>query len=349
MASWRALSCSPSASRDGSPVRDGHHVVAPARRCRDRRVATGIVRRLGHRRRGDQRQARPGAVSARRLRPSVSIRSPAWPSRTRRRGLPRHWPRGVRRWESPMSSPSLRPRPHHRRSPSPTLPSPTSAPSSTLTRRSDVHAGRRIDAVEPDEAPDDRARPRRRRLLIGAVVLVVALAAVVAGGVLVDDQRAPAAAAEARHPARRVGALLDARRVDARDRPRLGSMRDVSPFWFNAIGVDQHRRRSERRRRPDHVSSWTRRRRSTANVVPSIVDAMPAGGMAAVLADPTSRAASTSRRSPRSLPTATTTASTSTTNSSPSPTVVRRGRRLDRTGSRSSPNSAPASTPTVAP
>ena len=38
---------------------------------------------------------------------------------------------------------------------------------------------------------------------------------------------------------------------------------------------------------------------STANVVPSIVDAMPAGGMAAVLADPTSRTASTSMPSPR--------------------------------------------------
>lgn len=71
---------------------------------------------------------------------------------------------------------------------------------------------------------------------------------------------------------------------------RLGSMRDVSPFWFNATAADQividpHANTALTSQFMD------RARDSTANLVPSIVDAMAAGGMAAVLADPTSRAA----------------------------------------------------------
>ena len=71
---------------------------------------------------------------------------------------------------------------------------------------------------------------------------------------------------------------------------RLGSMRDVSPFWFNAVGVDQivvdaHADAELTASFMDELKG------STANVVPSIVDALGAGEMAALLADPTSRAA----------------------------------------------------------
>jgi len=67
-------------------------------------------------------------------------------------------------------------------------------------------------------------------------------------------------------------------------------MRDVSPFWFNAVGVDQivvdpHANAELTASFMDELES------STANVVPSIVDALPAGEMATLLADPTSRAA----------------------------------------------------------
>ena len=71
---------------------------------------------------------------------------------------------------------------------------------------------------------------------------------------------------------------------------RVPSMREVSPFWFNAVGVERDRRGPERlcrADRPVHGQGQVRRRGAC---VPSIVDAMPAGGMAAVLADPTTRA-----------------------------------------------------------
>ncbi len=70
---------------------------------------------------------------------------------------------------------------------------------------------------------------------------------------------------------------------------RLPSMRDISPFWFNAVGVD------EIITDPNADIELTEQfldtaRGSGARLVPSIVDMMPAGGMAAILADPTTRA-----------------------------------------------------------
>ena len=67
------------------------------------------------------------------------------------------------------------------------------------------------------------------------------------------------------------------------------SMREISPFWFNALGVEEI-----------EIDSNASIERTTAFIdevrgidvalVPSIVDAMPAGGMAAILADPDTRA-----------------------------------------------------------
>jgi spore germination protein YaaH len=69
---------------------------------------------------------------------------------------------------------------------------------------------------------------------------------------------------------------------------RAGSMREVSPFWFNAAGVDQivvdPNASAERT-----DAFMEQARASGADVVPSIVDLLPAGQMAAILADPVTR------------------------------------------------------------
>ena len=94
------------------------------------------------------------AAAARR---SASTPPGASPSRTLRPGLPRHWPRGVRRWASPMSSPSLPPPGSPSSAPLPTLPSPISAASSPDTPA--LGAG---DARAADPARADRTRPPQR-------------------------------------------------------------------------------------------------------------------------------------------------------------------------------------------
>ena len=86
-----------------------------------------------------------------------------------------------------------------------------------------------------------------------------------------------------------MGAVLDPRGLDPGADRRLGSLRDVSPFWFNATGVTEIG--VDPSASPELTAEFMDKARdSTANVVPSIVDAMPAGGMAAVLADPATRA-----------------------------------------------------------
>ena len=67
---------------------------------------------------------------------------------------------------------------------------------------------------------------------------------------------------------------------------RDGSMRQVSPFWFNATGVDQITvdPNASRDRIDDFLEDA-----DEALIVPSIVDALGAGEMAAILADPATR------------------------------------------------------------
>ena len=79
---------------------------------------------------------------------------------------------------------------------------------------------------------------------------------------------------------------LDAALPDADS--RVPSMRDVSPFWYNAVGVDQIIVD------PNASADATKQfmdiaRRKNVNVVPSIIDGLPAGEMAAILADPATR------------------------------------------------------------
>jgi len=80
---------------------------------------------------------------------------------------------------------------------------------------------------------------------------------------------------------------LDASLPDAR--ARVPSMREVSPFWFNTVGVD------EIIVDPNASAELTSEfidtvRGLDVDVVPSIIDALPAGEMAAILADPVTRA-----------------------------------------------------------
>ena len=69
---------------------------------------------------------------------------------------------------------------------------------------------------------------------------------------------------------------------------RAGSMREVSPFWFNAAGVD------EIVVDPNASAELTQAfieqaEGADVDVVPSIIDTLPAGEMAAILADPVTR------------------------------------------------------------
>jgi hypothetical protein len=69
---------------------------------------------------------------------------------------------------------------------------------------------------------------------------------------------------------------------------RSQSMRDISPFWFNAVGAGQI---IVDPNAPIDLAEefMAKARRSQADLVPSIIDAMPAGEMAAILADPATR------------------------------------------------------------
>lgn len=144
------------------------------------------------------------------------------------------------------------------------------------------------DAVAESGAESTR---RSRRRPIGALIgLLVVLALVVVGAVWLVNREPPPPPPKPDIP---LDAwvpywTLDSALPEADQ--RLGSMRDVSPFWFSAVGtdeivVDPHASAELTEQFMDEAKS------STANVVPSIVDAMPAGGMAAVLADPVSRSA----------------------------------------------------------
>lgn len=69
---------------------------------------------------------------------------------------------------------------------------------------------------------------------------------------------------------------------------RVPSMREVSPFWFNAVGADSIGldANADTEAAEEFVE---RARQIDVELVPSIVDALPAGEMAAILADPDAR------------------------------------------------------------
>lgn len=69
---------------------------------------------------------------------------------------------------------------------------------------------------------------------------------------------------------------------------RLDQLREISPFWYDAAGVDEIvvNRNASAERVEAFMSAAADAR---GRLVPSILDAMPAGAMAAILADPSSR------------------------------------------------------------
>src|SRR5262245_30120150 len=70
---------------------------------------------------------------------------------------------------------------------------------------------------------------------------------------------------------------------------RSGDLRDLSPFWYAAEGVDSIV--VDGNAPAAEVEAFLASARDTgARIVPSVVDAMPPGAMAALLADPAQRA-----------------------------------------------------------
>jgi len=148
----------------------------------------------------------------------------------------------------------------------------------------------------PSESPRDAtpvdgerpARPATRRwVLIGGLVAVLGLAAAGAAVLVQRVDPPPPPKPDIPLDAWVPYWALDASLPDLDQ--RVPSMREVSPFWFNAVGADSVI--VDPNAPADLTAEFIERAKSVdVDVVPSIIDAMPAGGMAAVLADPATRA-----------------------------------------------------------
>ncbi len=141
------------------------------------------------------------------------------------------------------------------------------------------------DAADEAAAPTEATFQRRRLivLLVAAAVIVGAVVAVIVSLRSEEPPRPTALPVEAWVP---YWALEDSLPDLA---ARAESFRELSPFWFAATGagsivVDEFAPADL----TDQFMSMARD--ADVPIVPSIADQMPAGGMAGVLADPTSRA-----------------------------------------------------------
>lgn len=159
------------------------------------------------------------------------------------------------------------------------IPHIVDVPSSRGHRQVGSLADLRVDTLLP-------AAPRRRGLVVGASVLVLALAGVGAAATRNESPPPPPPIDIPIDAWAPYWALPDAQQTLATNGRML---RQVSPFWYSThdattISVDGGLS-------PETTDEFISTARDAgAKVVPSIVDAMPAGGMAALLADPTSRA-----------------------------------------------------------
>ncbi|MEX2628109.1 MAG: HAD-IA family hydrolase, partial [Ilumatobacteraceae bacterium] len=137
----------------------------------------------------------------------------------------------------------------------------------------------------PDRATALDARlSRRSQLLLGGLAIAAMVAAGVAFWLERDSDAGPPPFVELDvwAPYWTLGNSVDELSN------RLPSMREVSPFWYQATGA------TEVGLDPNAPSAAAeefeqRARDSSARLVPSVVDAMPAGGMASVIADPATR------------------------------------------------------------
>ena len=146
-----------------------------------------------------------------------------------------------------------------------------------------------LDEQGVDATPvEGEAQPtvRRRRLVLGGLVAAIVLIAGTAIYVASNEQPLPP------RPDIPLDAWVPYWALDAslpEFDQRGPSMREVSPFWFNAVGVEQIIVD------PNASAELTAQfmeqaERADVDVVPSIIDGLPAGAMAAILADPTTRA-----------------------------------------------------------
>lgn len=141
-------------------------------------------------------------------------------------------------------------------------------------------------AVEATPIEGDEQPTRRRRFAVlsglGVAIIVIAGAAIYVAS---TEQPLPA------KPDIPLDAWVPYWALDASlpDFDQRGpSMREVSPFWFNAAGVDQII--VDPNASVDLTTQFMEKAKGAdVDVVPSIIDALPAGAMAAILADPTTR------------------------------------------------------------
>ena len=183
----------------------------------------------------------------------------------------------------------------------PNVKSPEPAPGLTLVESLEPiridDLGALLDA--PLEQPEQRGRAARRAADGGRssairpdrsmvlIVLGLVTAAVVAGAWWVSDGRPE-------RPEPPPGAIatdvwvpywtLDDVTTDGLD--RLQVVRELSPFWYETVGVDDIR--VDEQAQTDEIGVFLDGV-DGAYIVPSIRDHMPAGGMAAIIADPATR------------------------------------------------------------
>ena len=136
--------------------------------------------------------------------------------------------------------------------------------------------------MEGDEQPTRRRRPFAVLGCLGVAIIVIVGAAIYVSS---NEQPLPP------RPDIPLDAWVPYWALDASlpDFDQRGpSMREVSPFWFNAAGVDQII--VDPNASADLTAQFMEQaKRADVDVVPSIIDALPAGTMAAILADPTTR------------------------------------------------------------
>jgi spore germination protein YaaH len=140
--------------------------------------------------------------------------------------------------------------------------------------------------VPPDTGELPTRGPRRGRVLWVLVVVALIGAGAAAALVALDDEPPaplPDIALDAWVPYWALGESL------ADFEQRVPSMRDVSPFWYTATAADQIV--VDPNASLELTSQFVERAAAAdVGLVPSIVDSLPAGAMAAILADPASRA-----------------------------------------------------------
>jgi HAD superfamily hydrolase (TIGR01509 family) len=130
------------------------------------------------------------------------------------------------------------------------------------------------------------AATRRRWPALGATALVLAVAVVGAAAVARNDPPPPPPIDIPIDAWAPYWALQDAQASLATNGAML---HDVSPFWYSTHGATTIT--VDGNLSPETTSGFVDAVRAAgASVVPSIIDAMPSGGMAAVLADPVTRA-----------------------------------------------------------